>query len=57
MEEARKKLRMGLVILVILAALVGCIYYFESVRERSTMEDGTLVRMFHEHEEEKNGWN
>lgn len=55
MEEARKKLRMGLMILVILAALVGCIYYFESVRERSTMEDGTLVRVFHE--EEKNGWN
>lgn len=54
MENARKKLRIGLMLLVILAAMIGCIYYFESVRERSTMEDGTLVRMFHE--EAKNGW-
>ncbi len=54
MEEARKKLRRGLILLVLFAMLVGFIYYFQSVRERSTIEDGTLVRMFYG--EDKNGW-
>lgn len=54
MEDARKKLRMGLLLLVLLAVIVGCVCYFESVRERSTVEDGTLVRA--SQEEIQNGW-
>lgn len=43
MEEARKKLRVCLIFVVILAILVGCIYYFSDVQGQGNVSEGTLV--------------
>lgn len=44
MESSRKKLRVCLILVVLLAVLAGFIYYFADVRSTKEMEDGVLVR-------------
>ena len=44
MEEARKKLRIFLVCVVMAAVLVGVIHYFTDVYGTSGISEGTLVR-------------
>lgn len=44
MEEARKKLRFCLVLIVAAAIIVGLIYYFSDVKGSSDMSEGTLVK-------------
>lgn len=43
MEEARKKLRVCLFFVVLLAVLIGCIYYFNDVKKQERVSEGTLV--------------
>lgn len=43
MDEARKKLRICLICIVIAAVVVGCIYYYKDVRGGRGMMEGTLV--------------
>lgn len=45
MEEARKKLRIFLFCVVIMAVLVGVIYYFTDVYGSQDISEGTLVRI------------
>ncbi len=44
MEEARRKLRICLIFVVSLAVLVGCIYYFNDVKNQEKISEGTLVQ-------------
>ncbi len=44
LEEARRKLRICLVIVVMVAIIVGCVYYFGEVKNGSHVNEGTLVR-------------
>lgn len=44
MEEARKKLRICMVLVVAAAIIVGVIYYFHDVRGKDYATDGTLVQ-------------
>ena len=44
MEEAKRKLRIFLICVVMSAVLVGVIYYFTDVYGTSDISDGTLVR-------------
>lgn len=44
MEEARKKLRLCLVVVVAAAVIVGLLYYFGDVKRESSMSEGTLVK-------------
>ena len=44
MEEARKKLRIFLVCVVMAAVLVGIIYYFTDVYDKQMVSDGILVK-------------
>lgn len=44
MEEARRKLRLCLVLVVTLAVIVGLIYYFGDVKKGRNMSEGTLVK-------------
>ncbi len=46
MDDARKKLRVCLICVVMAAVIVGFAYYFNDVRTRSTMDEGTLVRRY-----------
>ena len=43
MEEARKKLRICLIFVVMLAVLIGCIYYFGEKNKEKDVSEGTLV--------------
>ena len=43
MEQARKRIRVCLICVVMAAVIVGFIYYFNDVREQSDMSEGTLV--------------
>lgn len=43
MEEARRKLRIFLICVVMAAVLVGMIYYFTDVYEGMDVSEGTLV--------------
>ncbi len=43
MEEARRKLRICLIFVVLAAVLVGCIYYFGDKKNTNHMNEGTLV--------------
>lgn len=47
MEEARKKLRVCLICIVLLAIVVGLIYYAGVVGKETEVSDGTLVRTEH----------
>ena len=44
MEEARRKLRIFLICVVMTAVLVGMIYYFTDVYGNSDVSEGTLVK-------------
>jgi len=44
MEEARRKLRVFLICVVMTAVLVGVIYYFTDVYGASDVSEGTLVQ-------------
>ncbi len=44
MDNARKKLRVCLICVVMAAVIVGFIYYFNDVRSQSTVNEGTLVK-------------
>ncbi len=44
MEEARKKLRLCLVLVVAAAVIVGLIYYFGDMKKSGDMNGGTLVK-------------
>ena len=46
MDDARKKLRVCLICVVMAAVIVGFAYYFNDVRTRRTMDEGTLVRHY-----------
>ncbi len=43
MDEARKKLRMCLIFIVLFAVIVGCIYYFGEKSRKNNVSEGTLV--------------
>lgn len=44
MNEARRKIRICLLFIVMIAALMGVVYYMNDVRDGNNMEEGTLVR-------------
>lgn len=44
MDEARKKLRICLLCVVIVAVIAGCIYYISKERSGKTISEGTLVK-------------
>ena len=44
MEEAKRKLRIFLICVVMTAVLVGVIYYFTDVYGTSDVSEGTLVQ-------------
>lgn len=44
MEEARRKLRVFLICVVMAAVLIGVIYYFTDVYGTSDVSEGTLVK-------------
>lgn len=44
MEDARKKIRMFLVIVVALAVLTGLVYYFSDAGQGEDLSEGTLVK-------------
>lgn len=43
MDEARKKLRVCLICVVAIAVIIGCIYYFNDVRSKADVSEGTLI--------------
>lgn len=43
MDEARKKLRACLIFVVLLAVIIGCIYYFGEKSKKDHISEGTLV--------------
>ena len=45
MDEARKKLRVCLIFLVIAAVVIGVIYYVNDVYGKNDVNDGTLVQL------------
>jgi len=48
MEEARRKLRIFLLCVVMSAVLIGVIYYFTDVYGTSDVSEGTLVQQISE---------
>lgn len=44
MDEARRKIRICLFCIVMIAALIGVAYYMNDVKGGGSMEEGTLVR-------------
>lgn len=44
MDEARRKIRICLLFIVMIAALMGVVYYMNDVKGGNNMEEGTLVR-------------
>lgn len=44
MDEARRKIRICLLFIVMIAALMGIAYYMNDVKGGNNMEEGTLVR-------------
>ena len=44
MDEARRKIRICLFCIVMIAVLVGVAYYMSDVKSGGKMEEGTLVR-------------
>lgn len=43
MEKARKKLRFCLCFVVLLAIVVGILYYYGQMQEQATITEGTLI--------------
>ncbi len=48
MDEARKKLRLCLIFIVVLAVMIGVIYYFTDVYGQDKVSEGTLVKAIYE---------
>lgn len=46
MDNARRKIRICLVCVVMIAVIVGLIYYFNDVKSNTDMNEGTLVRHY-----------
>ncbi len=44
MEKARRRLRICLITVVLLAVAVGCAYYFGDFGRKQDVTEGTLVR-------------
>lgn len=44
MDEARRKIRICLFCIVMIAVLMGVVYYMNDVKSGGNMEEGTLVR-------------
>lgn len=44
MEEARRKLRIFLICVVMTAVLIGVIYYFTDIYGNADISEGTLVK-------------
>ena len=44
MEEAKKKLRLCLILVVVTAVITGMLYYFGDVKNRGKVSEGTLVK-------------
>ncbi|MCI8502596.1 MAG: hypothetical protein HFH00_02020 [Dorea sp.] len=44
MEEARRRLRLCLAVVVAAAVIIGLLYYFGDVKKGKNMSEGTLVR-------------
>lgn len=44
MDEARRKIRICLLFIVMIAALMGAVYYMNDAKGGNNMEEGTLVR-------------
>ncbi len=44
MDNARKKLRVCLICVVMAAVVIGLIYYFNDMRSHGKINEGTLVR-------------
>ena len=44
LEKARKRLRICLIAVVLLAVVVGCLYYFGDFGKEQDVTEGTLVR-------------
>lgn len=44
LEKARKRLRICLIAVVLLAIVVGCLYYFGDFGKEQDVTEGTLVR-------------
>lgn len=43
MEEARRKIRICLLFVVMAAVVIGCIYYFGEIEKQNHISEGTLV--------------
>lgn len=43
MDDARKKLRVCLLCVVAAAVIIGCIYFFNDIRNQEQISEGTLV--------------
>lgn len=43
MEEARRKLRACLILVVTVAVIMGMVYYFHDVQGGTQVSDGTLI--------------
>lgn len=44
MDEARKKLRICLIFVVVVAVIIGMIYCFSDRKDKNSVNEGTLVR-------------
>ena len=44
LEKARKRLRLCLIAVVLLAVVVGCLYYFGDFGKEQDVTEGTLVK-------------
>ncbi|MGF0034247.1 hypothetical protein ACQRBN_14985 [Bariatricus sp. SGI.154] len=44
MDDARKKLRVCLIFVVAVAIIFGVIYYFNDIKGKGSVSEGTLVR-------------
>lgn len=53
LEKARKRLRICLIAVVLLAVVVGCMYYFGDFGKEQDVTEGTLVRQS-EHVQDNN---
>lgn len=53
MENARRKLRVCLICVVMAAVVIGLIYYFNDMRSQGKINEGTLVKnVMHLNEED-----
>lgn len=56
MDDARKKLRVCLICVVMAAVVVGLIYYFNDMRSHGKINEGTLVENSYEVQPKGENW-